>query len=346
MKHVIVRTGLTVIELLVVIAIVSLLLALLLPAVQSVRETSRQVSCASNIRQLAIACLNFESHTTRLPPGTNGCPRVVHWQEFRLTPTSEYYFKRYQHASFSAIVLPYIEQLATKDLVDPFFFDLDHHFPRGTNTWFAEIQGFRSAAEKVIPLLLCPSDNAISDRGYLFPGGSQPVLFPTENDDEMSWIDTMEDYYSGTLQPTNYLGCAGAYSGGVHPDPGRTLFRGAMSCGSRVALSAVQDGLSTTIMLTETIGTFRNGKRTSMQPWIIGGLAAGRGLIPWNVAPRPEESLMGDRYNSSFVGFGSSHRTVNVANVDASIQELSRSIDWRVLYSKCGMADGVVPLIE
>ena len=106
-------------------------------------------------------------------------------------------------------------------------------------------------------------------------------------------------------------------------------------------LASVRDGLLTTIMLAETIGTFLDGVRTQMQPWIIGGLACGRGEIPWNLSPRPEVSFMGDRYNSIFFGFGSSHNTVNVANVNTSTRRLSRSIDWTVLYAKCGMADSV-----
>jgi prepilin-type N-terminal cleavage/methylation domain-containing protein len=341
MNHLIARKGISVIELLVVIAIISILVSLLLPAVQAARDSARQTNCASNIRQLALACLSFESQSKRLPPGTNGCPQVIPWREFRHTPTSKFYFKRFQHTSFAAIVGPYMEQTVVYDLVDPFFYDLDRKFPIGTTIWFAEIEGFRDAAENVIPLLICPSDNALSSRDYRFPGGSQPVLHPSENDDATSFIEYMEDYYSGTLQPTNYLGCAGPYSGGIHPDTGRSRYRGPMSSGTPVTLASVRDGSSTTIMLAETIGTFRDGVRTQMQPWIIGGLACGRGTIPWYLPPRPEESFMGDRYNSNCFGFGSSHQTVNVANVDTSIHRLSRDIDWKILYAKCGMADGV-----
>src|SRR5262245_57649717 len=58
----------TLVELLVVIAIIGGLIAILLPAVQAAREASRRAQCASNIRQLAVAALNYESAEKRLPP--------------------------------------------------------------------------------------------------------------------------------------------------------------------------------------------------------------------------------------------------------------------------------------
>lgn len=63
------RKGFTLVELLVVIAIIGILVALLLPAVQSAREAARRSSCINNMRQLAIAHLNYESTNGSLAPG-------------------------------------------------------------------------------------------------------------------------------------------------------------------------------------------------------------------------------------------------------------------------------------
>ncbi|HEV3168227.1 MAG TPA: DUF1559 domain-containing protein [Isosphaeraceae bacterium] len=95
------RAGFTLIELLVVIAIISVLVALLLPAVQSCREAARRISCTNNLMQLSLALKNYEASHEVLPPGVVNPTGPIKNQP------------RGYHVSWLVQLLPFVEQRTT-----------------------------------------------------------------------------------------------------------------------------------------------------------------------------------------------------------------------------------------
>jgi prepilin-type N-terminal cleavage/methylation domain-containing protein/prepilin-type processing-associated H-X9-DG protein len=97
------KEGFTLVELLVVIAIIAILIALLLPAVQKVREAAQRAACQNNLKQIGLAILNFESANKKLPTGGEGIdPASLVVQNVAT--------KVYDKQSFFTYMLPYVEQ--------------------------------------------------------------------------------------------------------------------------------------------------------------------------------------------------------------------------------------------
>ncbi len=96
------QKGFTLVELLVVIAIIGILVALLLPAVQSAREAARRTACANNLKQLGLGILNHESTKKEFPPGA------------RSTSTNHFNWEGH-FTNWGIEVLPFVEQQAIYD---------------------------------------------------------------------------------------------------------------------------------------------------------------------------------------------------------------------------------------
>lgn len=98
--------GFTLVELLVVIAIISILVSLLLPAVNASREAARRVQCVNNLVQLSLAAHNYEFHFESLPPGV-------------INPTGPIANEPVgKHLSWTVQLLPYLEEIALYSTID------------------------------------------------------------------------------------------------------------------------------------------------------------------------------------------------------------------------------------
>ena len=99
--------GFTLVELLVVIAIIGILIGMLLPAIQQVREAARRTACSNNIRQIALSLHNYESAFSRFPPGGSDNNRP--FGNGRINPGG---------FSWMTYILPFIDQENISNLAD------------------------------------------------------------------------------------------------------------------------------------------------------------------------------------------------------------------------------------
>lgn len=227
------HAGFTLVELLVVIAIIGVLIGLLLPAVQSTRETARRSVCQNNLKQLALATLNYESAQKRLP-----APRIMpDWVAGGTTKAS--------YTSYSAVatsdktgfysafvwVLPFMEQSTVVNMIDRSIAQTKRMLnPKNTNY---------DAYAQSVSTFLCPSDQNVGRRltenNYRCNvGGSTPYGGAMNSSQQNVTTGTSSDGFS--------VGGNGAFATGVN-----------------LRLKDFSDGVSKTAMFAErTMGSGRN----------------------------------------------------------------------------------------
>ncbi|MEL7497315.1 MAG: DUF1559 domain-containing protein [Planctomycetota bacterium] len=219
------KHGFTLVELLVVIAIIGILIGMLLPAVQMVREAARRISCANNIRQLALATHNYESALQHFPVHHIG-PGL---------PNASSGFQA-GHYSWTVPILPFIEQ-------ENLYRQFDLSINNGDSDGYKISSGHPNAvaAGTLLESLICPSDT---------PNLANAIILGSSN-------PAPSNYVGNAGWPSYSTGFAGERSSpgsfnGVIPliNPARPVgWHGS----SQVKFGNITDGTSNTALFSERL---------------------------------------------------------------------------------------------
>jgi prepilin-type N-terminal cleavage/methylation domain-containing protein len=337
-----VARGFTLVELLVVIAIIGILVAMLLPAVQSAREAARRSSCSNNLRQIALAALNYESANQHLPPGYLAGKNFNKPEaEEAVTPQGEK--KRYhQLTGVFLFLLPYMEATSVWDEITKTLemgvdqYDYDGPISDDESAW--------KTAQTILGGLLCPSapaelpQTAILDKSY----GKLSLGYLILQSDQWKPETTR-------LGLTHYMGCSGVW-GQVGPNLvydmgyGKQVVDkeliGVFGIRSKTRLGKVTDGASQTLMFGEAPGTNGTGIPDAFAAGTFGGFTQGNAWAGWGTLPAAfgldlsSENKNGAQFDTKWSYYGSLHNgVVLVAFVDGSVHALRKEVDLKLFQS-------------
>ncbi len=335
------KAGFTLIELLVVIAIIGILIGLLLPAVQAVREAARRTSCQNNLRQVSLAAMNYESAFKRFPPGFT--------QDYLPNPTGS--GSSYQGHSVFYYLLPFIEMTNLFDTMDA-------NIPKA-NVAHTATDG---KAGTPIATFLCPSD-MLKNETIPYPESGTPI-----------------EYYGGTSYLANGgsrpIYATYSTNDGVFMATGSAARKAPTAPQAIICrIADIIDGLSNTILFGEHRHEDRNFDTFTVAGWNSGSTIRGwsrwypaggdNGLgdimggayapinyqIPWahgDPGAPGSASAWYDYQDRRLSAFGSLHPAgANLGLSDGSVRFVASQMTQTILTYYCQRADhNVIPGFE
>jgi prepilin-type N-terminal cleavage/methylation domain-containing protein/prepilin-type processing-associated H-X9-DG protein len=311
------RSGFTLIELLVVIAIIAILIGLLLPAVQKVREAAARMSCQNKIKQLGLALHNYHDANSKFPPGAQQ-------DVFPQGVTSGTVYIR--GTSWIVFVLPYIEQE-----------NLFRQYNFTTNYW-----GNATIGLQVLPALYCPSGpsperyrdpnsnvaNAVTTHyyGVMGPGG------PTDNHTIV--LNGQTFTYRQGDSGTNAAWAGNGILSQYRDSPG------SISTGRLIRMTDITDGTSGTLMLAERSVNLP-GTLNDYRTWIR-GQNGGSGATKNVTFPINSTNYNGST-NFNDISFGSNHTGgANFCFGDGSVRFINQNIQLELYKALASIGSGEV----
>ncbi len=225
--------GFTLVELLVVIAIIGILVALLLPAIQAAREAARRMSCQNNMKNLGLACLNYESARRVMPPSGQVMSKAS-----------------YNGMSWNVLVLPYVEQGSLDQNIAQKIKQIEQNGGQAGGYALGDINDLR------MDLFLCPSDTDVKAK---FRDGGSSSSYAAVAGSYIGRIRVGTGTQPNCNSGEDCVGPRGGQCDAINID-------GMMFPGSEVSMGQVTDGTSNTMLLGErwyqlriwTAGVFHN----------------------------------------------------------------------------------------
>jgi type II secretory pathway pseudopilin PulG len=334
---------------LVVIAIIAVLIGLLLPAVQKVREAAARMTCTNNLKQIGLAAHNYHSNYDKLPPGYHGPTPNVHYMDgtqFGPYVNGNPNAGNAKWVGVLVYLLPYVEQ---ENIYRQLRTMNDQTY---LGTWWGTNPDV-SLSQTRIKTFLCPSDgNETVTSGFA-------ALFHSFDSGPPAGAEGVVMYIFGPNPPrgkTNYTGIAGpGFSDGSVGAPASLNanyrpYGGIFTNRSEVKLGTITDGTSNTLMFGEGLGGASPGTRDFAWTWMgSGSMATFRGLC---------NGPAGSATAINWATFSSNHTgIVNFCFGDGSVRGIRHggscarsaatgatgstpSADWWAFQALAGMNDG------
>jgi prepilin-type N-terminal cleavage/methylation domain-containing protein len=326
------RRGITLVELLVSLGVIAVILAIALPAIQSVRESARRLQCQNNLRQILIGTQSHHDATNALPSLYNGTSLpypLAEWDLFHLH-------------SWRVPLLPYIEQSTLKDRLN----------------WnqLATDELNQPVAQAMVATFICPSGGDPREMGWglkheAFDGTTFDLEGPRyhvvrSDYDAMAGIQVLPS----PLPPNTNVHSVDYVRWGIWGWP---VFETRAISGSRLSryrqgkFRDVTDGLSHTIAVVERVGKPKDYLNGKLNVYDSNPNAEYPGQVGWSVSNTFYWSINADGVGvntSNSQGIYSFHRGgAYVGIADGSVRFLSDSTNFESLVKLYGRSDGGLP---